>query len=56
VILARFQDAGNASPSEVVPLFASHGIPHANKGDQTIDAVLLDPVSASRRPWHQARR
>ena len=44
-ILARFADAGNFSPFEVVSLLASHSIARADKVDETIDAAPFDSVS-----------
>ncbi|PSR85708.1 hypothetical protein PHLCEN_2v5355 [Hermanssonia centrifuga] len=41
-ILARFKDAGNFSPSEVVALLASHSVARADKVDTTIDAAPFD--------------
>jgi manganese peroxidase len=41
-ILARFEDAGNFSPFEVVSLLASHSIARADKVDETIDAAPFD--------------
>ncbi|GJE87943.1 manganese peroxidase [Phanerochaete sordida] len=41
-ILARFADAGNFSPFEVVSLLASHSIARADKVDETIDAAPFD--------------
>ncbi|EIN12758.1 manganese peroxidase [Punctularia strigosozonata HHB-11173 SS5] len=41
-ILARFQDAGNFSPFEVVSLLASHSVARADKVDETIDAAPFD--------------
>ena len=43
-ILARFEDAGNFSPFEVVSLLASHSIARADKVDETIDAAPFDSV------------
>jgi manganese peroxidase len=48
-ILARFADAGNFSPFEVVSLLASHSVARADKVDPTIDAAPFDTVSASAR-------
>jgi manganese peroxidase len=44
-ILARFADAGNFSPFEVVSLLASHSVARADKVDPTIDAAPFDSVS-----------
>ncbi|EIN05778.1 substrate-free manganese peroxidase [Punctularia strigosozonata HHB-11173 SS5] len=41
-ILARFEDAGNFSPFEVVSLLASHSVARADKVDLTIDAAPFD--------------
>ncbi|OCH90879.1 manganese-dependent peroxidase precursor [Obba rivulosa] len=41
-ILARFADAGNFSPFEVVSLLASHTIARADKVDPTLDAAPFD--------------
>ncbi|KAJ7070455.1 manganese peroxidase [Mycena belliarum] len=41
-ILARFADAGNFSPFEVVSLLASHSIARADVVDPTIDAAPFD--------------
>ncbi|GJE87952.1 manganese peroxidase [Phanerochaete sordida] len=41
-ILARFEDAGQFTPFEVVSLLASHSIARADKVDETIDAAPFD--------------
>jgi manganese peroxidase len=41
-ILARFEDAGNFSPFEVVSLLASHTVARADKVDLSIDAAPFD--------------
>ncbi|KAJ7463987.1 manganese peroxidase [Mycena latifolia] len=41
-ILARFADAGNFSPFEVVSLLASHSVARADHVDPTIDAAPFD--------------
>nr|AAD45725.1 manganese-dependent peroxidase precursor [Gelatoporia subvermispora] len=41
-ILARFADAGNFSPFEVVSLLASHSVARADKVDPTLDAAPFD--------------
>ncbi|EIN12960.1 manganese peroxidase [Punctularia strigosozonata HHB-11173 SS5] len=41
-ILARFEDAGNFSPFEVVSLLSSHSVARADKVDTTIDAAPFD--------------
>lgn len=41
-ILARFADAGNFSPFEVVSLLASHSVARADKVDATLDAAPFD--------------
>nr|Q70LM3.1 RecName: Full=Manganese peroxidase 2; Short=MnP2; AltName: Full=Manganese peroxidase isozyme 2; Flags: Precursor [Phlebia radiata]CAD92854.1 manganese peroxidase precursor [Phlebia radiata] len=41
-ILARFKDAGNFSPAEVVALLASHSIARADHVDPTLDAAPFD--------------
>ena len=46
-ILARFADAGNFSPFEVVSLLVSHTIARADKVDPTLDAAPFDTVSAA---------
>jgi manganese peroxidase len=43
-ILARFADAGNFSPFEVISLLASHSVARADKVDETIDAAPFDSV------------
>ncbi|KAF7800256.1 hypothetical protein EIP86_011503 [Pleurotus ostreatoroseus] len=48
-ILARFEDAGNFSPSEVVALLASHSIARADHVDPDLDAAPFDTVSDSFR-------